>query len=508
MTLLSVFLFFLFSTLSLGMIQLTQVYLRISAFRKNSILLDYAAENGIKQGFGKLQELILPATSPLILAEEEVSELKDDAYLEGKKIVQKVLGGSFPDAFTGEWERMGWEGRIDFHFREIEEHEDYFRVTYIAEVAAAGKLEGFIQEKESSLACDLGFLTGHIPLPFIPMLVDKDLNKGQRNEFLEENRVEMIPSKPGKSPPPVSFSDGELLPQDATDQVARALKIKIFQPQELTARKLRLALGMEVSNDPVPEGVYLIEDDMGLGGIYVQGDLDEMLLAIQGNFQVITFKKGQELWILRFSPEEGQTDFVTPSEVRSYEYVPRGIIIINGKVHSLGGGFVDQTGSVCLSREEMPCVLRSVNLVIISSDEITLTSHIIYQGVRWQEGIPYIKDSQSQLIIHATGKDFLDGSEKAGQITIGETSPDEIQIHASMTAAGKGIVVAGENKKIQVMGSLQTKDLALNGSQLRLKFDERSFKEEQEDGLRNAGRTEKPILFLSSLAAKEWRENY
>lgn len=503
--LLSIFLFFIFSTLSLGMIYLTQVYLQLSAYRKNSILLDYAAENGIKQGFDALHEPLLAAASPLPLDEAAILELREDARVSGKKIVQDIIGQPLPISLGDDWEKMAWESSIDFQFMDIQENEDYFRAKYRGSIASTGKLIGFKQEEESILNCEMGILAGHIPLPTIPMLVDKNMNEEQKMSFLKENGVELLPSGRGRSRPPFSFSDGELLPQDATKQLAEALKIKMFRPQDLTAWKLRLALGLEANNEPVPDGVYLIADDMGLGGIFVQGDLDEMLLAIQESFQVIAFRKGQELWLLRFSPEEGKTFFITPSEARSYDYVPRGIIIINGKVHSLGGGYVDETGGVFLSEEEIPCILRSVNLAIISSDEITLTSHLIYQGVRWQEGVPYVKDSQAQLVIQASGKDFVDGSEKEGQITINEDSPDEIKIHASMSASGKGIVVEGEDKNIQVLGSLQSKDLALNGNSVSLKFDDRYY-DAEEAMFRNAARTEKPVLFLSSFTIKEWKE--
>ncbi len=505
LTLLSVFLFFIFSTLSLGMIYITQVYLRISAFRKNSILLDYASENGIKQGFGKLNELLLPASSPLVLDEVEVSELRENAYFGGKKIIQKIFGIPLPIAFGDDWEKMSWECLIDFQFVDIQTKGDYFRVEYKGGVTATGKLAGFKREKESSLDSDIGILAGYIPLPAIPMLVDKNLSNEQKSSFLKDNEVEMLAPGPGKSSPSVSFSDGELMPQDAIDQLADALNIKILKPQDLTAWKLRSILGLEVNNDPVPEGVYLIMDDLGLGGVFVQGDLDEMLLAIHEDLQFITFKKGQALWILKFNPEDGKTDFVTPSEVQSHEYVPRGFIIVNGKICALGGGFMDDTGRICLSEEEIPCVLRGVSLTIISSDEITLTSHLIYEGVHWQEGVPYIKDSQSQLVIQAVGKDFLDGSEKMGQITIDEASPDEMKIQASLSASGAGILLEGENKEVQVLGSLQAKDLDLNGNRLVLKFDDRIF-DETEEAFQNAAHTERPVLFLSSFTVRQWKE--
>ena len=69
MTLVSVFLFIVFSTLGLGMIYMSQVYLKMSAFKKNSIVLDYASENGVKQGFDQLVQLLSFKSSPSIKPE-------------------------------------------------------------------------------------------------------------------------------------------------------------------------------------------------------------------------------------------------------------------------------------------------------------------------------------------------------------------------------------------------------------------------------------------------------
>jgi len=52
---------------------------------------------------------------------------------------------------------------------------------------------------------------------------------------------------------------------------------------------------------------------------------------------------------------------------------------------------MDEEGEICLSEEKVPCILKGVNMAIICSDEITLTSHLVYQGVRWQEVFPISK---------------------------------------------------------------------------------------------------------------------
>ena len=507
LTLISVFLFVIFSTLGLGMLSLTQAYLKTSAYRKNSMLLEYASENGIKQGYDHLHGLLSLASSPILLTETKVSELLNDSLNNGNSAIQNVLGCELPFAVSDSWERLAWESLTDFQLRKLREDQEYFFVQYKGRIASTGRLLGFKPEKKSFLDSELGVLAGHIPLPAIPFLLDKSMTSEQQRTFFEENNIQMIPSERVQLPAPFAFSEGGLLPQQAVQQLAKALKIEIFHPEDLSASKLRIALGLDRNNEPVPDGVYLIQDDLGLGGVYVQGDLDEMILAIQNNSQIILFRQKQDIWILNFNPTEGITSFTSPVGIKSFDQVPVGIIIVNGKILSLGGGYEDGQGRILMAvQEEVPCVLQGVNLTVVCSDEITLSSHLIYEGVRWMEGIPYLKDSESQLIIHAVGQDFVDGEEKKGEIVIDENSPDQLKVHASMTASGDGVTVLGQNKEVQLFGSIQASELALNENEINIKFDDR-FCLPSDNIFDNVPLTENPVLYISYFKTTVWREN-
>lgn len=504
-TLISAFLLLVFSTLGLSMLYISQIYLKLSAYKKNSMLLDFASENGIKQGFTQLAHLLPQASSPYILLPEETDVLKQDSLDNGKKIIEKLFGPEILFSISQTWEKLSWKAKPLFSLNTFEERDQYFKAVYKTIVQSEGQLKNFKPKKESALESKMEFLVGHIPLPQIPLLIDKKLDQEQKANFMKKNKIEIQPSEKNKIVPHISFSEKKLLPKEADSQLKKALKIKIFYPEKLSHSQLRTALGLEETNEPIPDGVYLIQDDLGLGGIYVQGDVERMILAIERDFQVISFLTQNGCWILKFSPSKGKTIFSSPTENQFYDLVPLGIIIVNGAIQSLGGGLVKPSGQIILAREEeIPSILRGVNMTIISSDDITISSHLIHQGVKWQEGIPYLKDSNSQLMIFATGKGLLDESEKEGKIVIDQNSPKEIKVQASLTASGKGFSIEGEGKTVRLLGSLQASDYTSNENELKLTFDERPLEENK--NLENAPHTSKPVIYLSSFEITEWRE--
>jgi hypothetical protein len=135
---------------------------------------------------------------------------------------------------------------------------------------------------------------------------------------------------------------------------------------------------------------------------------------------------------------------------------------------------------------------------------MTITSHLVQQGVKWLGSIPYLKDSTSQLILYASGRDLIEDRERAGQVVIGPDAPREIALQASI-AAKNGFVSEGGSRTVLLAGGLQTKSLALNGSSLKVVPDER---------LRDAGRvpdnapaTTRPLLMILSLRPLRWSDH-
>jgi hypothetical protein len=504
-TLLAAFLVIILSTLGLGMIFLSQVYARLAAYKKNSVRLDYAAENGLKDGWTGLSNQLQATSSPLRLSDASYQIYRSDSVDLGTKIIEDLLSvGDLPLDFNGQTQDQMWQGSVSFSLHKIKLFDHYFSADYHADIAVQGRIGNFPGRREAHIEALLNLHAGRLPLPLIPVLVNKNLEHTPVEDFLAENHIHMERTEPTPLLPPAPITAEDLIPQHATELIQEALNIEIFRPQDLTPGTLRKAIGLEPSPEPVPPGVYLMRDDLGLGGIYVQGDLSRMILAIDLDYQVIAFWQDDSCWVLRYNPSDSQTRFTSPQGEETFNLSPRGIIIVDGNVESLGSGIVNNPGDPILpTDQEIPCILRGIDLTIICSDRITITSHLIHQGVQWQDGVPYVKDGESQLHILATGTDIWGEDGGAGEIVIGSEAPDELKLQASLTAAKQGISFTGNGRTADLLGSLHFSEYDSQDNTLRVHMDTRLIANEA--FIRNAPLSRYPILTFTGIRPMAWK---
>lgn len=500
----TMFLFLAFGGLALGLIFISQVYLKIGGYEKHSGLLGYGSENGIKEGFHHLVSAAANAPSPAVITDERYAELKADALSSGSLLAEEATGLRFPVQLQAREERMLWLSRTDCQNQNVVAHEGFILGRFTLPIQAEGRLTNLPHSRPSSLDIKVEILAGHAPLSTIPFLLDKDLPPEERSDFNEENDIVFHPPPGQILPPQVNFSDASLIPQDATPLLEKALDIEIFRPQDISAAQLRSVLGLEESQEPVPEGVYLIRNDMGLGGVYVQGDVEEIVAAIEGSYQVLSFRMESGAWILKYSPSESRTVFLSQEGEEVFDLVPLGIIIVDGEVLSFGGGYIDGGEVRLLQDQEVPSLLAGINLTLVASGEITVTSHILQQGISWQDGIPYVKRDQTQLVIFSTGRDLWSEDIREGGIIISQNVPQGLKVQASLTAGGGGLRLEGENAAFQLLGTIQATDYTSAGRRLnltpwlpRVADDRRPI-----DGPRTA----QPVLFIFRFSAAAWKE--
>jgi hypothetical protein len=254
----------------------------------------------------------------------------------------------------------------------------------------------------------------------------------------------------------------------------------------------------------VPEGVYLIQSDAGLGGVFVQGDLDRLVLAIDGGWQEIAFLRADGAWVLRYSLAENRTVFASPDGSRDFPRVPLGIVLVNGSVGALGGGRIGPDGSAEIDADSTaPCVLRGASLTIVASDKVTIASSLVQQGVKWVDGIPYLKDSTSQLVLYASGRDLVEDAARAGSVILDPHAPRDVALQASIAARGE-FRSEGPARTVTVAGGVQAGGIALNGTTLRVRPDERL--REPEWAPDNAPAAARPLIGVLALKPLAWRD--
>ncbi len=492
-----------FSIMGLGMLFLSQIHLKASAARERSMILDYASENGIKRGFQELDEA-LDATDRLVeISDEQLEEIRSEATSGRTATLETRLGWAFPRFVRETRGGMSWESTTTCRMDRLEEHGDFCEADYLLQIESQGGLSAYRPKRVSQSDSILNVLAGRIPLPAIPLLINKKMSEDEEKDFLKSNGIMIRENPEGGLSTRIETGENPIIPGDALPLLAQALKLELTKPEDLDNRILRLALGLAASDEPVPEGVYLIKDSFGLGGIFVQGDADEMIAAIDGDSQILRIRTGSGEWTLRFNPAQGTSTFATPEGASSFDEAPEGIILVNGTIGALGGGTVDSSGEVSpLEDEAAPSILAGVQLTIVSSESITISTHLFSQGVRWREGIPHSKDPGSPLILYSTGKDLLDGSAREGRIAVDEGSPAKLTVQATLIAKDQGLVLGGRGKSIELLGGVQAEDYSSGGNSLRISPNpatDPSF-------YRNAPRTLVPMLRISAFQVVQWEE--
>jgi hypothetical protein len=499
-----VFVFFIFAALGLGTIELTRTYLKLSGYKKNSIVLSYTAENGVKQGVARICASLGGTAFPFSLAEDRLEAMKADARAGGNATAEEAMGLSFPDQIEETSGDQTWAATSRCTMDRFTDAASYFLAEYRIAVEAEGRLKNLSPVRDAALELDLKTAAGRIPLSFFPFLLAGTTGNGAVADLIAGKKLQLAPSRSRDLAPRTLVTTRPIIPRDPASMLAAAAKVGFLRPGELNRAELRRALGLEMIDEAIPDGVYLIRGEPRPGGIFVQGDLDRLLLAIDEGWQYAEFQMGGSIWHLKFSPSSGRMEFGGPEGLTSADRVPLGMILVNGAIASLSAAAVDAEDELTPAPDDaIPCVLDGVSLTIVSAAAVTIGSDLLHEGVKWMKDVPYLKDRSSQLVVYAGGRDLIDGSVRDGRIIIGAGSPAETRIQASLTAAD-GFAVDGESKSVVISGGLQTSALSLSANRLKIAPDERLTA----DALAPAPgpAAAEPVLFILSMRPLAWTE--
>jgi hypothetical protein len=499
-----VFAFFLFSALGLGTLDMTRTYLKVSAYRKNVLLLSYAAENGVKRSLNRVCAGLGRTPRPLPLAADRLTALADDARAGGTAAAETAMSLNLPDRLEETSGDQSWTGTARCTMDRFTDAASYFMAEYRITLEAEGRLKNLAPSRGAALEMILKTAAGRIPLSYFSFLLTGPESGPGAADLLASDKLRVLPSRSKDLAPRALVTPRPVLPQNPAELLAAAAKVRFLRPGELDRAELRRALGLEMIDAPIPDGVYLISGDVRPGGVFIQGDLDSLYLAAAAGWQYLEFRSGPARWLLKFSPAAGKMEFRSPEGVTAADRVPLGMILVNGAIAVLSAARVDAGEELSpVSDTEVPAVLDGAALTIVSAGEITIGSHLLHEGVKWMEDVPYLKDRSSQLVVYAGGRDLIDGTARDGRIIIGAAAPPDVRIQASLTAAN-GFAIDGGSRSVVLTGGLQTSVLSLGEGRLTIAPDERLAAE----GLAPAtgpAATE-PVLFVLSLRPVAWTE--
>ena len=499
-----VFASFLISTLGLGLCLLTWTYRQWSAYKSDAVLIREAAENGARAGQAALDEILAGRPFPLILADGEYEALRAATLAGETDAVAAALGTGLP--LTAAETAGGWEWSSETEFRSVRvaDSESFFGAAFAATIEARGRLSRRPQNKRTALDLGLSLMAGRVPLSSFPFLLAGENGPENAAALLAEGRVVLAPPESGSASPLPAAAGLPLIPTDPEPLVAEALRIKIFSPDKLTVLQLRRALGLPLVDEPVPDGVYLAVSEAVPGGIFIQGDVDEMILAAGDGRQHLQVRLEEGLWRMIFSPAEDVLEMTGPDGIPSLGRAPLPVVLINGSVASLGGGLIEADGTLSLTDSpDAPSLLAGLSLTLVSAGEIVISTHLIQDGVRWKDGIPYLKDASTQLFIYASGRDLVTGARADGRIRVAAEAPAGLHLQASLTARD-GVRLEGTRHEVTVSGGLQASGLETAGALLTIRPDDR-LTSDLADGA-SSPRAAVPVLFISGREILQWTD--
>ena len=235
---------------------------------------------------------------------------------------------------------------------------------------------------------------GRIPLSEFPVIIDRDATQ-PAGDYLAANGIAWS----GESRPLVERVNGRL---DGERLLVDSLHLsgEIFSWAELRRR-----LNLEVSNNPIPEGVYVIHNDDlgddaqdGVAAVFVQGDLQQVVFSVRDGMQVIVLQQHDRFFELRYLP--GERRFDCWDALQSGERLFAEKLIVNGSINAVlqdsGGAFQKDArltlmawGSVCirsnLEAAAAPGQRQKTNLTVITcgrdlSGENPIAADLIFSG--------------------------------------------------------------------------------------------------------------------------------
>jgi len=225
------------------------------------------------------------------------------------------------------------------------------------------------------------------------------------------------------------------LPENGWSQLRAAVGdlANVDNPSNPTNPELRTLLQIDVSEDPVDQGVYYAGDyNEGaslLGGIFVNGDAASISFDVSSDEQIITIEMsiddggefdGDHIWEFRDNIDAGVMHVTLDgSPAGNFNENFNGVIHTEGAVDDLGGD-----GTLAGADVE-----NAHGITVSVKDDIYITDHITYE---------------ESPLVYPDAENILGVFSSNGNIYLAQEAPNDLNMHATVMAASDDHGVGAE----------------------------------------------------------------
>lgn len=210
-------------------------------------------------------------------------------------------------------------------------------------------------------------------------------------------------------------ADAITLPANAFDQQNAALGLPAKNSPPPTTARVDSVLG--VSGSPTPSGIYLVHSAANVvtGGLYVQGNLDQMLSKVDASGrQVYQLKQGAVTRTYTIDRAANTTTMQEGATSVTYTGQPRGIVYATGQISDLRGP--DRVANV-----PPPALALGTKVLVAAAGDIIVKRDLTYADYN-----NVTDDNGSVLGLYSSG----------GSIRIGSGAPNDMYLDGYVMAIG------------------------------------------------------------------------
>ncbi len=228
---------------------------------------------------------------------------------------------------------------------------------------------------------------------------------------------------------------------DSKKAIARVLNIK---EEEIDIRKL---LKMGKTDIPIVDGFYLGEIDSG-AFLYLKGDLDNFIIGIDGDYQFIFAKKGENCFLLKYIPGDNNYTYLKNDESQKFNIPFSGTIFIEGNVNNFSAGKI--IGNDVMESSDAFALKDRAVLNIFIGGGFKIKSSLKYENISIKKG-KFVREKTKLNLIQSKGGLFFD-NERESEVCF-EFENDNTELHGNYYLESNVDI----NRKFLLFGTLYSK---------------------------------------------------